>query len=115
MIEQNDGGAGSGDDGNALIRALNDAGTSRSGSPPRRSAGASENDGWSPTVTSVRRPVDGLHLGDTPVNRKHLGEDVEPHRMLLLDGFEHTEEHPHPSTPTEFVRVDHPWGWPPDR
>jgi hypothetical protein len=44
-----------------------------------------------------------------------LGEDVEPHRMLLLDGFEHTEEHPHPSTPTEFARVDDPWGWPPDR
>jgi hypothetical protein len=62
VIEQNDGGPRSGDDGNALIRALNDASTSRSGSPPRRSASASENDGWSPTVTSVRR---GLSMGCT--------------------------------------------------
>jgi hypothetical protein len=52
---------------------------------------------------------------DIPVNREYLGDDAGPRRILLLDGFEYTEEHPHPSTPTEFVRVDHPWGWPPDR
>jgi hypothetical protein len=30
--------------------------------------------------------------------------------MLLLDGFEHTEEHSPPATPSEFVRVDDPLG-----
>jgi hypothetical protein len=52
---------------------------------------------------------------DTPVNREYLGDDAGPRRMLLLDGFEHTEEHPPPATPSEFARVDDPWGWPPDR
>ena len=53
---------------------------------------------------------------DTPVNRKHLiGTRCVHHRMLLLDGFEHLEEHPLPATPSEFGRVDDPWGWPPDR
>jgi hypothetical protein len=56
-----------------------------------------------------------VQLEDVPDYLEHLGDDVGPRRMLLLDGFEHTEEHPHRATPTEFARVDDPWGWPPDR
>jgi hypothetical protein len=56
-----------------------------------------------------------VQLEDVPDYRHRLGELAQRRRMLLLDGFEHTEEHSPPATPSEFVRVDDPWGWPPDR
>jgi hypothetical protein len=56
-----------------------------------------------------------VELEDVPDYRHRMGELAQRRRMLLLDGFEHTEEHPHRATPSEFVRVDDPWGWPPDR
>jgi hypothetical protein len=54
-----------------------------------------------------------VQIEDLPDYRHRLGELAEARRMLLLDGFEHPEEHPERGQPrtaaTNALFPDDPW------